>query len=143
MADPTITASQVKRAEGALKKQADAAVAITRGQWVYLDSKGKLRLAINSSQAEAAAVGVALQDVAADQPCDYQYGGDFDMGAGAAWPSGAIGIVSSVAGNVSRHIDYVDTSGEIPADLKWTTSLGVGIGNNKFRIGIVHGGQRP
>lgn len=85
MADITITASSVLKASTT----------------VYIDSADskKLKPAIATAEATAAAVGVALNDSADDQPVFYAIGGDVTYNAGMT-----VGTVYCVSGNAAGAI---------------------------------------
>lgn len=70
MADVAVTAAQVRdasRVNMAVKTELIAAVAITAGQAIYLDSNGKAALADASAAGTAVCIGIALEAAAIGQ----------------------------------------------------------------------------
>lgn len=72
MADLSVTANKVgnARPDFSIVISMVAAVAITRGQGVYVDSNGKAALADGSAAGTAVCIGLALQDVSIGQTVD-------------------------------------------------------------------------
>lgn len=84
MADIVVTAANVIAGSNATKKHGTAGATITAGQTVYQDADDKKwKLADNNSATAAVreAVGMALNNAAADQPITVQTGGDVTPGA--------------------------------------------------------------
>lgn len=118
MADLSITAASVVRGSNASTQQADAGVAITAGQALYISSAtGKFALAdSNSGTAEAkAATHIALNGAAANQPVLGQKSGDITIGA--TLTPGATYWLSDTPGGICPDAD-------------------VGSGENACQIGI-------
>lgn len=100
MPDLTPTAANVKAGTGAVVQQATAGATITAGQSIYLDASNsnKAKLADNNvTDAEAACVGVAINDSADGKPINYVNEGIL-LGMGAT--EGVIYVVSAAAGGV-------------------------------------------
>lgn len=82
MADLTITSASVKASFDARQITGVAGVAITAGQALYRDTDGTYKLAIASTQAEAAFRGISLCEADAGQPVVFaRYDPDLDIGA--------------------------------------------------------------
>jgi hypothetical protein len=84
-----------------------AGEAITAGQPVYVkaaDSK-LYKADANASSATAAAVGIAVCNAAAGQPCAFQKGGDLTIGG--TMTKGAIYYVSETAGGICPEADLM------------------------------------
>lgn len=105
MADVSVTAANVQPGTSGLNNGKVAGVAITAGQWVYLDSAtGTLKLAdSNASLATATVIGVALNNAAIGQPVQYQSSGDYTVGGTVA--AGAVYVLSANAGNMAPVAD--------------------------------------
>lgn len=101
MADLTITATSVVKGTGAqIDRTRVFGEAVTAGQPVYLkDSDGKYwKAQSDGNSAEAAALGIALNGGAADQPAAVQTGGSLTIGATVA--AGVFYYVSNTAGGI-------------------------------------------
>lgn len=100
MADLSITAANVVASTTNIKK-GTAGEAITRGQPVYKTSGGSLMLADNDdTAAKSVAVGIALNDAASGQPCNY-VGEDDTFTPGATLTIGEVYVVSATAGGIA------------------------------------------
>jgi hypothetical protein len=110
LTDIAITAANVVAGSGVKITGGTAGVAITAGQWLYLDpTTGKYALADNNSATAAQRVpsGVALNNAAANQPVDVQQSGPYTVGgtlvAGVAYyqsanPGGMCAVADLVTG---------------------------------------------
>ena len=105
MADLSFTSANVRDASPAgmnLKTQLIAAVAISAGQAVYINSSGKAALADASTAGTAVVIGIALESVAAGQVVPIQVYGfvsGFDLSAVAY---GALISLSDTAGDLDN-----------------------------------------
>jgi hypothetical protein len=120
--DLVVTASQVVKSEGALVDRGTAGATITAGQSLYRDASdlNRMKLADSNTQAQAECRGVALHAALANQPVEYQRGGDLKIGAGAAPGVGVVFVVSATAGGIAPAADL--GAGQ------YTTVIGVGDG---------------
>lgn len=120
--DLVVTAAQVKKAEGALTDRGIAGVTMTAGQSLFRDAAdlNRIKLADANTLAEAECIGVGLHAALADQPIEFQRGGNLTIGAGAAPAVGVIYVVSSTAGGIAPAADL--GAGE------YATVIGVGDG---------------
>jgi len=98
MADLVITPADVLRYDGSQTDSGTAGEAITAGQTLYKHSDGKLYKADSTTAVKARAVGVSLNDAAADQPVAFIKSGGFDPGATVA--VGTIYGVTDTAGGI-------------------------------------------
>ena len=107
MANLTITAANVIAATGVAKKEGVAGVTIAAGDALYADATdaGKLKLAIATSAAAAAFVGIAVTGAAANQPVLYVPVGQ--LAIGATIRIGAVYVVSATAGKICPVADLV------------------------------------
>ena len=106
MADLSITAASVQPASGATLITGTAGATVSAGQPVYKDAsdENKLKPAdANSSESTAAAVGIATNDSADEQPCTYITRGNLITGATTV--KGTIYCVSPDAGGIQPHGD--------------------------------------
>jgi hypothetical protein len=101
MADITITSSSVLKTSTTVVNHGTAGAAITAGEPVYIDASDskKIKPAIATAEASAAAVGVALNDAADDQPVSYAIAGNVTYNAGMT-----VGAVYCVSGNAAGAI---------------------------------------
>lgn len=130
MAELSVTAAQVLSGPDADYFQGVAGQAITAGQAVYYDSlTNRVRLAdANGSQDSAEALGIALNEAAAEQPVRVQTNGTLTLGAGAAPGVSNVYIVGGNPGGIAPAADKV---------AGWhTTVLGVGAPNNTLRMSV-------
>jgi hypothetical protein len=108
MADITVTAANVKPGPRAVIAQGIAGATIAAGQAVYLDTAVmKLKLAdANGTAAEAAVVGIALNNASTDQPLAYVVEDD-DFTPGAAITNGTLYVLSANPGGIAPSADIV------------------------------------
>lgn len=106
MADLSVTAANALASTSAAgKARGTAGATITAGQAVYLDAAtGTLKLAVKTSLAAAAAVGIALHGAASGQPLEYVYQDD-DYTPGATLVAGTCYTVGATAGNMAPSAD--------------------------------------
>jgi len=105
-----------------------AGVAITAGQLVYLDSAtAKYKLAINTSAAAAAVVGVAATTAATDKKIAIVTSGTIES-ANAYWTAGQTYVLDQVAGQMQNAADV------ITADL--VSVIGVASTTQIFKLSI-------
>lgn len=130
MADLSITAPNVI-ATGTIES-ATAGETITAGQVVRRDAtaSNKLKKALNTSAANAAAWGIALNGASNDQPADVLTRGNLDVGSGVA--VGAVYVVSAASGAIAPATDLL--SGE------FVTVLGIGISASVIAVDIQRSG---
>ena len=127
MADIIVTAANVVAGSNAEKVTGTAGASITAGEPVYKDpSDGKLKPADNTTEAKAAALGIALHAAEDDQPLTYQKSGDINPGATVA--VGEVYCVSGTAGGIAPVADV--TTGD------YLTILGYGTTANNIRLDI-------
>lgn len=136
MADLTFTSNKVRNASPvnqSIVHDFIAAVAISAGQALYINSDGKAALADASAAGTAVCVGIALETVSAGQvvPCLYQgfcegftltsvaYGtlisvsdtaGDLDNGAGSPTVAAPVGRVMPASDGALTKLLFVDCS---------------------------------
>jgi hypothetical protein len=130
VAELAVTAVQVLAGPDADYFQGIAGQAITAGQAVYLDTlTNRVRLAdANGSQDSAEAIGLALNEAAAEQPVRVQTDGTVTLGSGAAPVVSGVYIVGGTPGGIAPVADK--TTG-------WhATILGVGAPNNTLRLSV-------
>lgn len=109
MADLSITAANVLKDGSAGTTSGTAGVTILAGEALYLDSvTNTLKLAVATSAAAAAFVGIALHGAAAGQPITYITGGLLTIGATVAL--GQVYCVSATAGKICPYGDLVSTN---------------------------------
>lgn len=103
MAALTITATQVLPSSDTQYAFGTAAVAITAGQSVYLDTTANTwkLLDANDTSANTQPPGVALNSPAAGQPITVAVGGTITLGAGAAPTLAQAYIVGATAGDIA------------------------------------------
>lgn len=127
MVDIAITAANVAPTANTQRLTKIAAAAITAGQAVYVNATDNLALAdADLSAAAAAAVGIALNNAAINQPCSYAVGGDITINAVAT--VGAVYVLSGDAGGVAPVADL--------ASADYVTILGVGKTTTSIQLGI-------
>lgn len=136
MADVIITAANVQPGTGSdvVKQTATAAVAITAGQAVILNSSGQWDLLDQDLViASTAVVGVAMNGAAAGQPVEAQRSGEYTVGGTVAAGTSYYG--SSTAGGINS-ADAITTN-------KYAVFLGFGTSTSKIRLtpvcnGVAH-----
>lgn len=107
MADLSITVASVVAGASATQRNGIAAVTVTAGQVVYLDSAtNTLKLADNDSATAAARspYGIALHGALAGQPLAVLTQGAITIGATLI--AGAVYILSSTAGGIAPSADF-------------------------------------
>lgn len=117
MSDLVSTAASVRDASPvgmALKTQLIAGVAITAGQFVYINSSGNAALADASAAGTAVAIGVALETVSIGQTVPilvYGYVGGFTLTSQAyntlCFVSNTAGAAADAAGDVTAPVGRV------------------------------------
>ncbi len=131
MADLTQTAANVQSGSGASTLRKNAAVAITAGDAVYVDSSGTLDLCENDQTAtEAACAGIALNDAAIGQPVVYQVSGSINIGA--TLTAGEVYVVGAAPGAIAPVADVIAT--------EFMTVLGVATSTSLLSLGILPSG---
>lgn len=131
MADLTVVAANVKPGSDAVTKTGVAGEAISAGESIFKATDGELELCEkDQAAADAAAVGIALNDAAPLQPITYIITGTIDMGAILA--IGETYIVGAGPGGIAPEADAVATD--------FVTILGVAISVNDLKIGILQSG---
>lgn len=131
MADLVVVATNVKPGASAVTKRAIAGEAITAGQGVFIAVDGQIELAEKDlTAADAAAVGISLNDAAVDQPVEYAITGDVNMGAILA--VGQTYIVGAAAGGIAPEADA--------AVGNFTTVLGIATTASNLKLGILQSG---
>lgn len=111
MSDVSITAASVLKSTTSSTDRGTAGATITAGQPLYKDSNDGYRLkpAIGTSQAAAAAVGVALHGAADEQPIEYTTEGSYT--AGGTLTVGQVYVVSAgAAGGIAPYSDLASTN---------------------------------
>lgn len=133
MADISVTASSVVPTATTKRQTKVAAAAITAGQVVYVNTSDQLALADNDASATtAAAVGIALNSCAADQPCSYATSGAVTFNA--VLTAGTIYVLSSTAGGIAPAADLA--SGD------YVTILGVASSTTSLTVNINASGHQ-
>ncbi len=131
MADLSVVAANVKPGSDAVTRRGIAGEAITAGDSLFIATDGELELCENDqAAADAACVGVALNDAAALQPVEYAVTGTIDMGAILA--IGQTYIVGAAPGGLAPESDA--TTGE------FTTVVGIATTTNILKLGILQSG---
>ena len=126
MVDLVITGSDVDRVSGS-QRTAEAGVAISAGDSVYVDSAGLVQQCEHDQTAvEAACLGIALNDAAVGQPVTYQISGVIDLGSVLA--AGEVYVVGAGAGAIAPVADI--GTGD------FATVIGVAVSATNLKIGI-------
>jgi len=119
MVDLVITASDVVAQTGARTTGAIASEAIDAGESIYLNSSGQAALANSETSAvTAAAVGIALNNAALNQPVSYISAGDVNLGVTLS--IGKIYVLSGTSGGIAPIDDITLAANE------WVTEVGYG-----------------
>lgn len=126
MADLSITASGILKGTGGVQAVGVAASTTTAGVVLYVTTSNQLAAAVNTTQANAQVVGIALHASFAGQPLVYQTGGPLTGGFTAT--VGQTYVLSGNAGNIAPVGDL--TSGE------YVTILGVASAAGTINLGI-------
>jgi len=131
MADLTVVAANVKPAASSLTKNGIAGEAIDAGQSIFEAADGAMELCENDQAAlDADCKGIALNDAAADQPVQWVYGGDINMGA--ILSIGAVYVVGAAPGGIAPEADVVAT--------EFLTVIGVATTTSNLKLGILPSG---
>jgi hypothetical protein len=134
MADISVTPSSVKPANARTRiEEGIAGAAITAGQAIYADASdsNKLKPALSTNQTQAnSVVGIALNDVATDQPLDYAARGDVTFNS--ALTAGTVYVLGGASGGISPSADLTGS--------RYGTILGVSTSATNLRVGIVTSG---
>ncbi len=131
MADLVVVAANVQPTGSTVTRRGIAAVAITAGDSVYVDSSGEIDLCENDQTAvEAACRGVALNDAAANQPVEYATGGEVNMGS--ILSAGQVYVVGAGAGGIAPEAD--------PGTGNFVTVIGVATSATNLKLGINQSG---
>ncbi len=131
MADLVVVPANVKPGTDAVTKRGIAGEPITAGDSVFVAADGGIELAEKDlTVAEAAAVGVALNDSALDQPTEYVVTGSIDMGA--ILSIGQTYIVGAGPGAIAPEADALVGN--------FVTVIGVAITANLLKLGILQSG---
>ncbi len=131
MADLTITAASVLMSAAGKSVTGIAGAAITAGDALYKDAadSNKLKLADADGAAALRAVcGIALNDAAAGQPCEYCIS-DSALVIGATVSIGYIAILSGVAGAICPAADAA-AGDEV-------VIIGVGVSTTALKVNFV------
>lgn len=131
MVDLVQTAANVAAQAGAGTQRKNAGAAITAGMSVFVATDGDLEPAQHDVDAATArAVGVALCDAAAGQPCVYAVSGQVNLGATLV--VGETYVVGAAGGAIAPVAD-VGTG-------DFSTVLGVAISTSLLKMGIIESG---
>jgi len=128
MVDISQTPANVVKGSNASVIQVTAGVTVLAGEVVYRDStdSDEYKLAIDTSAAAAAAIGIALNRADDGQPLTVQTSGDIDVGGTVKL--GKVYCVSSTAGAIAE-VDDTSTS-------DWVTVLGTGESSSVLPLNI-------
>lgn len=130
MTDIVVTATDVDKISGS-QRTADAGIAITAGEAIYIDSNGLAQLCEKDQTSVIAAFeGIALNDAGVSQPVTYQVAGVVDLGAIIA--AGVIYVVGAGPGGIAPSAD-ISTG-------NFVTIIGVGLNTTNIQIGINRSG---
>lgn len=130
MADLVITASNVDKVSGS-QRTAEAGVAISAGDAVYVDTAGLIQLCEkDQTVVEAAAVGIALNDCGVSQPCTYQISGTIDVGA--VLTTGEVYVVGAAPGGIAPVADVITTN--------FATIVGIAVSSSNLKIALIPSG---
>lgn len=112
MANVSITAANVKKTATTKSRAATLGATGTAGQAIYIDETAtpqNVKLAqSDGTAAEAVGAGILLNGGAADQPCEYAYEGDIDIGGTLV--IGETYVISTTAGSICPIGDLVSTN---------------------------------
>lgn len=134
MADLTMTPANVVPQAGANIQRATAGEAIDAGEIIYLDStdNNEAKLADTSTQAKAAAVGIAVNSAAEGQPVDYVSSGNVALGSILTASVGY--AVADTAGGLRPFAD--NGTGD------WITQIGIAKSATILTVNIVQTGAQ-
>jgi hypothetical protein len=131
MADIVVVAANVAPAASSITKNGIAGEAITAGDSLFIATDGQLELAEKDlTAADAACVGVALNDAAGTQPVQYVVSGDVNMGA--ILTVGQTYIVGAGPGGIAPEADA--------AVGNFTTVIGIATTTSNLKLGILQSG---
>lgn len=131
MADLVVIAANVKPGSDLVTKRGIAGEAISAGDSLFIATDGELELCEkDQAAADAACVGVAVNDAAALQPIEYGITGTIDMGAILA--IGQTYIVGAGPGGLAPEADA--------AVGNFTTVVGISTTANILKLGILQSG---
>ncbi len=118
MADLAPVAASVLAGSGSATESGTAGATIAQGDVIYKDAtdSNKMKLAINSSEAAAAAKGIAINAASSGQPVSWVSQGTINLGVATA--AGTTYVVSDNSGKIAPDADL--GSGD------YKTILGVG-----------------
>jgi hypothetical protein len=139
MAALAITASQVVPDTDAVIDTKIAAATITQGQALCLNSAGRAILFDPGATGTATLYGIAVSAASSGQPVEIQTDGDCDLGAAAGLAAGLAVYCMDTAGAMS----VAAAAGVQTSDLTAggvMSLVGIGIGSNKIRLGIINSG---
>lgn len=129
MADISVTPANVIQSTGAVIEVGVAGEVIDAGEVVYKSATtGKYMLAQCDDEANDDAVGIALNNAAADgQPLSVQTRGDITIGGTVA--VGTLYCLSATAGGISPSAELVATN--------YVTLIGIGISATVLRLNLL------
>ncbi len=131
MVDLVVVPANVKPGLDLVTKRGIAGEAITAGDSLFKATDGELELCEkDQAVADAACVGVALNDAAALQPVEYGITGTIDMGAILA--IGQTYIIGAAPGALAPEADA--------AVGNFTTVVGIATTANILKLGILQSG---
>ena len=131
MADLSVVAANVQPAPSGVTKNGIAGEAITAGDSVFVATDLEIELAEHDlTAADAACVGIALNDAAAGQHVTYVVTGDVNMGAILA--VGQVYVVGIGAGGIAPEGD--------PAAGHFVTVIGVATTTSNLKLGMLQSG---
>ncbi len=131
MADLVVVAANVKPASSTVTKKGIAGESISAGQSVFKATDGQIELAEKDlTAADAAAVGVSLNDAALDQPVEFAITGDINMGTILA--IGQVYIVGAAPGGIAPEADAAAT--------EFLTVIGVATTTSNLKLGLLQSG---
>ena len=130
MADITQTAANVIPGANAVTKDGTIGETLVAGDIIYIDAtdSDRLKKAINSALASAAAAGVMLNGGAAGQPGRYQTSGDHNPGGTVV-----VAEVYNVSPNAGKFAPDADVA---VADFRTTIGIGTTSSNIKLQIQV-------
>jgi len=135
MADITPTPSAVAPIVGNTQiASGTAGATINAGQSVYVDpADNKVKLAANTNATTAAAVGLAVNSAASNQPIEYATGNDLTVNS--VLTAGAVYVLGNAAGTISASAD-LDAS----INTRYGTILGIATSATNLRLGPLASG---
>ncbi len=131
MTDLSVVAANVQPGASAVTKRGIAGEAITAGQSLFIATDGELELCENDQAvADAACVGVSLNDAAAGQPIEYAITGEVNMGA--IMTIGETYVVGAAPGGIAPETDVIAS--------EFLTVIGVATTTSNLKMGILQSG---